>query len=257
MLGRLIIHRHSDGTVALKDFSLNVPPGQRVVLCGRTGSGKSSVLLSLLRILDTQSGDIQLDGTEINNLTRDALRQRCFITMSQDALLLPGETLRFNLDPDLGLSDEALTDALENLGLWSQFRRNHATGNQLEDEYREHPILDAKVSSFPELSVGQRQLFAICRAVLRASWLRDQGTKPVILLDEVTSSLDPVIESTVHGIIDREFSNKGHTVIMVSHRLGGLLKDARPGDVVVWMKDGRVQHTVSDLQGETLEMEED
>lgn len=243
--------------MALKDFDLSVLPGQRVVLCGRTGSGKSSVLLSLLRILDTRSGNIQLDGIGINNITRDVLRQKCFITVSQDALLLPGETLRFNLDPDLGMSDEALTDALEKLGLWSHFRGNYANGTQGEDEYREHPILDAKISIFPELSAGQGQLFAMCRAVLRAVWLRDQGAKPVILLDEVTSSLDAAIESTVHGIIDEEFSNKGHTVIMVSHRLGGLVKDARQGDVVVWMKDGRVHDIVHGFQTQVLGVEED
>lgn len=226
---------------------MDVSGGQRVVLCGRTGSGKSSVLLTLLRLIERQSGQILIDGVDIKSLPQDLLRQRCFITVSQDVLLLPNETLRFNLDPDSTSSDEVLIRALQTTKLWQHFRGDTSNGYHEADsgDYRDHPILDGKVSSFHKFSAGQLQLFALCRAVVKAETLRSRGAMPIVLLDEVTSALDSGVEQIVHGIIHEEFSGKGHTVIMVSHRVGGLLSDARSErDVVVWMRDGRIQEVV-------------
>ncbi|KAK1755647.1 ABC transporter FUM19 [Echria macrotheca] len=247
---------YGNDAVALTNFTLTVSPGQRVILCGRTGSGKSSVLLALLRILDVESGEIRIDGVNIANLPRDLLRERVFITVSQDALLLSSETLRFNLDPD-GLVDEGtLISALGTTGLWPYFRGDTGDGYGAEEEYHEHPVLDRKMTSFNALSVGQCQLFAICRAVVRADWLRRKGARPVILLDEVTSSLDSAVEASVHRLVDQEFSDRGHTVIVVSHRLGGLVDDRREGDVVVWMRDGRVHEVSTDLRSASRGVDE-
>jgi ABC-type multidrug transport system fused ATPase/permease subunit len=80
---------------------------------------------------------------------------------------------------------------------------------------------------------------------------------PIVLLDEVTSALDSGVEEIVHGIIDEEFCGKGHTVIMVSHRVGGLLSGARPErDVVVWMSDGGIQEVVRGSAAELWNVEE-
>ncbi len=203
-------------------------------------------------MLDLQSGSIGIDGIDISRIPRDFLRERCFITVSQDALLLANETLRLNLDPDGVLSDESLIFALEKTGLWERFAQGHENGHDEDSgEYCDHPILDRAVSSFQELSAGQCQLFAFCRAIVKADILRAGGRMPVVLLDEVTSSLDSEVESRVHRIIDREFTTKGHTVIVVSHRLGALAAHSRPGrDVVVWMRDGRVFEVSSDLETE-------
>ncbi|KAK5653329.1 hypothetical protein OQA88_9020 [Cercophora sp. LCS_1] len=230
--------------VALRGFNLTIEPGQRTILCGRTGSGKSSVLLTLLRMLDLRSGTIQIDGIDINKIPRAILRRRCFITVAQDALLLSGETLRFNLDPEDATTDEALIQALESTGLWSHFR-----GDLSDDyEYRDHPVLDSKMASFPALSAGQSQLFAICRAVVRVGVLRAQGARPVVLLDEATAALDTEAEARIHGIVEQEFVGNGHTVVMVSHRIGGLVDDLKVGrDVVVGMRDGKVQEIIGDV----------
>ncbi|KAK0708156.1 putative ABC transporter [Lasiosphaeris hirsuta] len=236
-------------SVAIRALNLRVEAGQRVVLCGRTGSGKSSMLLTLLRLLDLQSGTIELDGIDISTVPRDFLRQQCFITVSQDPLLLPNETLRFNLDPDDSLPEDILINGLRTTGLWGHFARGYTNGNSGEggEVSCEQPDFDMKVSSFRELSVGQCQLFAICRAVVKAEMLRSKGLWPVVLLDEVTSALDAAVESTVHSVIDQEFTGKGHTVIMVSHRLGGL-HHARSGrDIVVLMRDSQLQEIVSNL----------
>jgi ATP-binding cassette, subfamily C (CFTR/MRP), member 1 len=209
--------------------------------------------LTLLRLLELRSGEITLDGIDIKHVKLDLLRQRCFITVSQDALLLPEETLRFNLDPDYSVSDEALIVALTKAGLWSYFVKSdkRIEGGIAITGFGEHPILDQKVSLFQELSVGQCQLFAICRALIKGGALRTLGVTPVVVLDEVTSSLDVATESTIYRIVDEEFTQKGHTVIIIAHRLGTL--HTRVGrDAVAFMADGRLQEVRSDLEPSTF-----
>ena len=226
-------------------------------------SGKSTLLLTLLRVLELQSGKIELDGIDISRVRLDLLRQRCFITVSQDALLLSNETLRFNLDPNASLPEDIIIDALARTGLWQHFckRETRKTNGCSEAEadsayittFGEHLILDKKMTMFRELSVGQCQLFALCRALIRVSTLRSAGAKPIVLLDEVTSSLDSATESTIQSIIDMEFTDKGHTVIIVTHRLGVLAERSIPGrDMVALMKDGRLQEVITDLRPSTL-----
>ncbi|OIW22995.1 putative ABC transporter [Coniochaeta ligniaria NRRL 30616] len=245
------------GAVALRDINLTIDPGQRVVLFGRTGSGKSSFILTLLRMLELQPGAIQIDNIDISRVPRHTIRQRCLVTVSQDALVLSNETLRFNMDPDTLISDDIIIEALQKTRLWDHFsnRIESLSGTQSDSEaivdmaYKDHPVLDQKVSSFPELSLGQGQLFALCRALIKVHSLRDEGVRPIILLDEVTSSLDVATEFAIHDIIDEEFTRNGHTVIVIAHRLRVLLEHARPGqDVVVRLRDGRIQDVGADLK---------
>lgn len=267
-------------SVALQNLSLSIKSGQKVIICGRTGryvfqapcafqektkltfiiSGKSTLLLTLLRLLELQSGQIELDGVDITKVSADVLRERCFITVSQDPLLLSNETLRFNLDPTGTLSNETLIASLQKTELWSRFQQG-ATGM---DEYfgvdsrsssAFHHILDTKLSDLPELSVGQTQLLALCRALVKAHSAQCIGRKPVVLLDEVTASLDPATESIVHRLIDEAFTEKGHTVLWVAHRIDVLTKYTPPGRdvVVVVLGDGRLQEVITDGSLERLE----
>lgn len=243
-------------SVALRSLSLTVAAGQKLVVCGRTGSGKSTLLLTLLGLLELRSGYIELDGIDIGQVKLDLLRQRCFIAVSQDPLLLFNETLRFNLDPDASESESILIDALTKMKLMSHFfdARTHLLGEEMATvinmaDSTEHPILDQKLSSFPHLSVGQCQLFALCRALVKARSSQRLGRKPVVVLDEVTSSLDTVTESAIYKIIDEEFTEEGHTVIIVAHRLGVLEKHMRSGrDAVVFMADGKLEEVVEDFE---------
>jgi ATP-binding cassette subfamily C (CFTR/MRP) protein 1 len=229
-----------------------------------TQSGKSTLLLTLLRLLDLQHGHITIDGIDIKEVGLDVLRQRCFITVSQDPLLLANETLRFNLDPDTILSNESLIAILQRTNLWSHFLRSTAEVEEWSKTElgfaidiplsSQHNILDKKLSMFSELSVGQGQLFALCRALVKAQTAQSFSRKPVVLLDEVTSSLDPTTESIIHGIIDLEFTQNGHTVICVAHRIEVLAKHTKPGrDAVVLLGDGRLQEVITDLSQTTLE----
>lgn len=217
-------------------------------------SGKSTLLLTLLRLLELQSGKIEVDGIDIKTVGPNILRERCFIAVSQDPLLLPNETLRFNLDADGSVTDDDLVDALTETGLWSHFFKGDtsydvegATTIEISEDSDEHPVLHRRFALFQELSVGQCQLFALCRALVKARFLRRAGLKPVILLDEVTSSLDIETESTVHDIVDREFTHRGHTVIIVAHRVGALEKHMEVGrDAVALMADGKLQEVVQE-----------
>jgi ATP-binding cassette subfamily C (CFTR/MRP) protein 1 len=210
-------------------------------------SGKSTLLATLLRLLESQSGTIEIDGIDIKEVRLDLLRRRCFIAVSQDALVLSNETLRFNLDPDSFESDEIIIEALSKAGIWSHFSAGDA---QIDGEVTtfitisggEHPILDQKISQFKELSMGQCQLLALSRALVKASSLRRSGVKPVVVLDEVTSSLDSDTESTIYRIINDEFTKQNLTVIIVAHRLSVLTRYTKIGrDAVVLMVDGVLQ----------------
>ncbi len=242
-------HRHNSAeAIALRDLSLIINEGQKITICGRTGSGKSSLLLALLRMLDLQSGCIKLDGVNIATIPRNFLRERCFVTVSQDGLLLPNETLRFNLDPERSLgNDYAIIETLKRLDLWSHLA---LVGRHPKGGDEEHRILDQPLSTFPAFSAGQAQIFALCRGILKAEALRASGGRPVVLLDEITSILDQSTESVIYKIVEDEFAAKGHTIIMVSHRMEQLSLFSQPGrDFVVRMRDGRLDSVVDSLEG--------
>ncbi|KJX93618.1 ABC transporter like protein [Zymoseptoria brevis] len=225
---------YSPDMVALRDINLDVAAGQKVIVCGRTGSGKSTLLLALLRLLPLQSGKILIDGVDINTVSLDHLRQRTFITVSQDPLIFDDETLRFNLDPSELVPDSTIIEALSKTGLLSHFQLTKPSPTS----FLQYPL-----SIFAALSTGQRQLFALTRALVKAKTLRTQtGARPIVLLDEITSSLDTDTEETIWRLVEEEFSMKGHTVIMITHRVVGLRKWMVEGrDWVLVLGEGRVE----------------
>lgn len=250
--------------IALKSLDLTIEAGQTVVVCGRTGSGKSSLLLSLLRLLDTTKGNITIDGVDVAQLSKSTLRERAFITVAQEAFFLPQASLQFNLDPELKARPSVIVSALKRTGLWAHFLAGESkistmdkddefvlslptviTNNTTEDE----AILATALNALPALSTGQAQLLALTRALVRrhilcnpAGYVDIHPTKPIVLLDEVTSSLDPVTEGRMYDIIQDEFVDQGLTVVMVTHKLAGIRGKLRQGrDAVVWMGEGRIE----------------
>ncbi|KAM3479993.1 hypothetical protein MY8738_005196 [Beauveria namnaoensis] len=215
--------------------------GSKLVVCGRTSSGKSTIFMSLLRLIES-TGTISVDGWNILNIPRSIVRSRCFIAVPQDAIIFKDASLRFNLDPTTTVNDENLRDALESTGLWIAFSDAH--------DQAAH-ILDQKLSSLAPLSAGQQQLFALARAVAQKHRARPYSdseelvpcrrSKPIGLLDELTAFMDSATETKVYNVVEREFVEEGHTVVIVSHRLDGLLRRLRQGrDAVAVLKDGQV-----------------
>ncbi|KAK7958693.1 multidrug resistance-like protein [Apiospora saccharicola] len=200
-----------DGVSVLDSISLTIEAGQKIGICGRTGSGKSSIFLALLRLVDLSSGSIRVDGVDISTLPREEARKR-LICVTQDALVLPG-TIRFNLDPFGIASDQTIKDVLGKVGLFEKILRSGGLDGDLEEN---------------TLSHGEKQLLSLGRAVLR------KDTGKIVLLDEVTSSVDATSEARVQRLIREELSE--HTVIAISHRLEAFADF----DQVLELKDGRL-----------------
>lgn len=199
-----------DKEVVLQDVSLTIQPGQKVCLCGRTGSGKSSLLLSILRLLELRSGTIRIDDIDISTLSRQQVRSH-LTTLPQEPLKLSG-TIRHNLDPEDRIqADEVLTNALRKATIWSIVESRGG--------------LDA-IASEVGFSVGQQQLFCLARALLSRS--------KIVLFDEATSSVDSATEKEIRRIIKEEFV--GRTIIEVAHRIQSI----EEYDVAVVMGSGRV-----------------
>ncbi len=160
---------------------------------GRTGSGKSTTLLCLLRIIESPKGQILIDGVDISQIGLDDLRRKITI-IPQDPLLYKG-TVRSNLDLFNQYEDQEVWKALEKVCM-----RNKFLFTGLDSEIRE---------GGENLSAGEKQLLCIARAILSKS--------KIILIDEATSSIDNVTEEVILQSIHDNF--KDCTMITIAHRL--------------------------------------
>ena len=189
-----------------------MPAGQKLGICGRTGSGKSSLLLALLRLLELDRGTILVDGVDLQTVPRNLVRERLG-TIPQDPFLLAG-SVRANLDP-LGRfpgDDAPLVAALEKVQIWGLIKGRGG--------------LDASAQDQP-LSQGQQQLFALARALVHRA--------RVLVLDEATSNVDAESDRLMQRVIREEF--QGRTIITVAHRLDTIIDS----DIVVVLEAGEVR----------------
>ncbi len=198
---------------ALEQFSLDVAPGERVALVGRSGAGKTTTVALLLRFFDDYTGRVTLDGRDIRDLALADLRGMVAV-VAQDTYLFHG-SVRRNL----------------------QLARAGADDDELEAAARAacaHDFITALPKGYDtmigerglKLSGGQRQRLAIARALLKDA--------PVLVLDEATSSIDAANEAEIHLALDE--LTRGRTTLVIAHRLSTV----RGADRIVVMDSGRV-----------------
>ncbi|KAJ5435683.1 ABC transporter integral membrane type 1 [Penicillium cf. griseofulvum] len=194
--------RYPDGTLALDDISMQIRPGEKIGICGRTGSGKSSITLAMLRLVELSHGNITIDQTDISKIAPGSIRER-LIAVSQDPFTLLG-SIRYNADI-MGLSsDSQIISVLKQIGVWEAIESRGGLDTLLEG----HP-----------LSQGEQQLFCLARAILKRQ--TSNGGCQVLILDEATSSLDTQTDQRVQKVMRDTFY--GCTVFSVAHRLDTII----------------------------------
>ena len=199
-----------DTPLALHGVSLSIRAGARVGVVGRTGSGKSSLLLSLLRIVEPERdaqgrGPIKIDGVDTASIALKTLRSAISV-LPQNPVILSG-TVRSNLDPFGLFSDEQINEALRKVELAGKVSVTSDVA-----EYGEN------------LSQGERQLLIMAKATLSKS--------RIVLFDEASSSLDSATDALVQRMIRESFTDS--TLISIAHRLSTIID----GDKIIVMDKG-------------------
>ncbi|XP_070201960.1 multidrug resistance-associated protein 1-like isoform X2 [Littorina saxatilis] len=203
----------SDLPLVLKGVTCTIRPGQKVGVVGRTGAGKSSLALSLFRLVEAAGGSIVIDGVNIADMGLHDLRARLTI-LPQEPVLFSG-TLRMNLDP---------FDEYTDTQLWTALTRAHL--HHVVAALPQHLHFQCGEEG-GNLSMGQKQLVCLARTLLRRT--------KILVLDEATAAVDMETDALIQNTIRTAFSHS--TVITIAHRLNTIMDY----DKILVMSGGRIE----------------
>lgn len=197
----------------IKDFNLEVSPGEMVAIVGPTGAGKTTLINLLMRFYDVTSGSITVDGYDIRDLSRKDYRRQ-FGMVLQDAWLF-GASIKENLQfGNLEASDTDIIDAAKTANV-DHFIRTLPGGYDM--------VINQESSN---ISLGQKQLLTIARALL--------ANPKILILDEATSSVDTRLELLIQKAM--KVLMQGRTSFVIAHRLSTI----QEADKILVLKDGRI-----------------
>ena len=200
-----------DCPLILKNINLEIKPGEKIGVVGRTGSGKSTMLLCLFRILEANKGKILIDNIDISKIGLEILRQSLTI-IPQEPILLEGN-IRDNIDPSKTFNDSEILKLLKEVGL-SDFMMGKDLNYKIEENGH-------------NISVGEKQLICIARAMLKKT--------KIMLMDEATANIDYRTEAALKKNIHEDMEES--TVITIAHRIKTIINY----DKILVLKEGEIE----------------
>ena len=200
-----------DTPLILKNITLQINPGEKIGVVGRTGSGKSTMLLCLFRILEANKGKILIDDIDISKIGLEILRQSLTI-IPQEPIILEGN-IRDNIDPSKTYNDSEILKLLKEVGL---------------NDFMADKNLDYKIEeNGNNISVGEKQLLCIARALLKKT--------KIILMDEATANIDYRTEAALKKNIHEDMEES--TVITIAHRIKTIINY----DKILVLNEGEIE----------------
>ncbi|MCK5732259.1 MAG: ABC transporter ATP-binding protein, partial [Tenericutes bacterium] len=201
---------------ALKNVSFNLEKGKTLAILGKTGSGKSTLMKLLVRILDYQEGDILIDSTSIKDIEKHYLRSNVGIILQEPFLFSK------TVEENIGIADkEVQTDRVENV---AKIAKVHDDIVNFEKGYK--TLVGERGVT---LSGGQKQRVAIARMLLKP--------KPILIFDDSLSAVDTETDIQIRRALKKEW--KKSTVFIITHRI----TTAKEADKIIVLEDGNIKET--------------